>query len=145
MTRRRTAAVLALALLPWTVTLYPGGSGFVFPWGLYSPDPGGIVLVTDYFLVYTRASALPPHLTAWGVGTLVFALAFASAAAGTVSGLEDRRVTAALLVVAAVAHLRFSLGTDRAGVTTLPLGPAALLFVAWWFHAGDLRRIAAPG
>ncbi|WP_135820741.1 TIGR04206 family protein [Halostella litorea] len=145
MTRRRTAAVLALALFPWTVTLYPGGSGFVFPWGLYSPDPGGVVLVTDYFLVHTNAAALPPHLTAWGVGTAVYALALTSAALGTAAGREDRRVTAALLVVAAVAHLRFSLGTDHAGVTTLPVGPVALFVVAWWFHAGDLRRIAVPG
>jgi len=144
-TRRRLAAVAALALLPWTVTLYPDGSGFVFPWGLYSPDPGGIVLVTDYFFVHTRASALPPHLTAWGVGTLAFALAAGGTALGTVTDHEDRRVTAALLVVAAVAHLRFSLGTDHAGITTLPLGPAALLFVVWWFHADDLRRIAVPG
>ena len=142
---RRLASLCLLALLPWTVTVYPGGTGFVFPWGLLSPSPTfGLVPIHQYYLTHTHASALPSHLLAWGAGTLAYAFAVASAALGATIAREDRRVTAALLLVAAAAHLRFTLGTDYPGVTTLPVGPAALVAVAWWFHAGDLRGIAAP-
>jgi uncharacterized protein (TIGR04206 family) len=125
------------------VTLYPEGSGFVFPWGLVSTGPAlQLVPVWEYFFVHTRASALPPYLLSWGVGTLVYSMALVSAVGGTAIDREDRRVTAALLLVAAIAHLQFTLGTDHAGVTSLPVGPAALFAVAWWFHAEYLRRLA---
>ena len=141
---RRLAVLCLLSVLPWTVTVYPEGTGLVFPWGLLSPSPAfGVVPIHDYYLTHTYASALPPYLLAWGVSTAAYALAVASAAAGTVVAREDRRVTAALLLVAAVAHLRFTLGTDYAGITSVPLGPAVLVTTAWWFYADDLRRIAA--
>ncbi|NHN48735.1 TIGR04206 family protein [Halostella sp. JP-L12] len=142
---RRLASLCLLAFLPWTATIYPGGTGLVFPWGLLSTSPTfGLVPITEYYFTHTYAQGLPPHLLAWGVGTLVYAFAVVSAAIGTTTGREDRRVTAALLLVAAVAHLRFTVGTDHGGITSVPVGPAALLLVAWWFHAGDLRRITAP-
>ncbi|WP_121821431.1 TIGR04206 family protein [Halostella salina] len=142
---RRLAAVLALALLPWTVTIYPGGSGFVFPWALYYPGAGGAVPITEYYITYTHATTLPPHLTAWGLSALVYGIAAGSALLGAIADREDRRVTGALLLIAALAHLRFSLGTDHAGIITVPVGPVAALVVAWWFHADDLRRLVSPG
>jgi uncharacterized protein (TIGR04206 family) len=139
---RRLVWFLVVGLVPWTVTLYPGGSGFVFPWGLLSTEPAlQFVSVTKYFFVYTRALTLPPHLLSWGVSTIVYAMAFASAAGATAIDREDRRVTAALLLIAAIAHLRFTLGTDHAGVTSLPVGPVALFALAWWFHSDDLSRL----
>ena len=142
---RRIAVLCLLAALPWTVTIYPGGAGFVFPWGLLSPSPTfGLVPIHEYYFTHTYASRLPPYLLAWGAGTVAYAFAVASAALGATVAREDRRVTAALLLVAAAAHLRFTLGTDYPGITAVPVGPAALVAVAWWFHAGDLRRIVAP-
>ncbi len=142
---RRLGWVLIVGLLPWTVTLYPGGSGFVFPWGLLSTGPAiQFVPIVDYFFVHAHARGLLSYLLSWGVGTLAYVAAAASAAGATVIDREDRRVTAALLLVAAIAHLQFTLGTDHSGITSIPVGPVALFAVAWWFHADDLVRLVRP-
>jgi len=130
---RRPLALLAVALLPWSV-LTTGE--LVFAWGLVTTDPVHVTTLTDYLFVYTMG--LPTRLLAWPVAVLLYLLALASAAVGAV-GPEDRRVTAGLLVLAGASHLRFSVGLARPGALAVPTGTVLLWLAAWWFHWPDLR------
>lgn len=132
-TRRvRSLWVAALGAVPWTVVVYPRGIDLVFPWGLVNTNPLGVVDLASYLLVYTPGiRALPPRLTAWPWSSGLFALAVASAALGLVDR-EDARVTAALLALAGLVHLRVALGLVRVGELAVPLGTVLSLGGAWW-------------
>ncbi|PSQ20096.1 TIGR04206 family protein [Halobacteriales archaeon QS_8_69_26] len=124
--------VVVLALLPWTVVVHPGGVDLVFGWGLVNTNPLGVVDLPSYLFVYTPGPrSLPSRLVAWPGSTALFVLAVASASLGVV-GREDRRVTAALLALAGLVHLRVALGLVRVGGTALPVGSALMLGTAWW-------------
>ncbi len=143
--RRALAALLALAVVPWTVLASDGGVGFVFAWGLANPAPPHVVTLPDYlFRLSGGPVGLPERLLAWPVSVLLYLGAVASAAGGRVFGREDRRVTGGLLVLAGLSHLAFALGTARTGLTPIPVGPVLLWAVAWWAYGGELRAIAGP-
>lgn len=121
-----------LALVPWTVVVYPDGVDLVFAWGLVNTNPVGVVDLWSYLFVYTRGlRSLPARLAAWPGSTALFVLALASSSLGVV-GREDRRVTAALLALAGLVHLRVALGLVRVGGTAVPVGTALLFGAAWW-------------
>jgi uncharacterized protein (TIGR04206 family) len=138
---RRLAVLCSLAVLPWIVVVYPGEADFVFGWGLLNTNPFHVVHLYDYLFVHTLGPrALPDHLLAWPVS---FSLYLAALASGFLSFVdrEDRRLTAGLLLVAALASLRMWWGLSTIGLTVLPLGAIAMVVTVWWFHAADLRRM----
>ncbi len=51
--------LLALFFVPWTVLVAPGGTTFVFPWGLVNPTTLHVTTLPDYLFVLT--SGLPRH------------------------------------------------------------------------------------
>ncbi|UPV99273.1 TIGR04206 family protein [Halorussus gelatinilyticus] len=132
---RRALALLALAALPWTVLT---SGDLVFAWGLATTDPIHVTTLSDYLLVYTQG--LPNRLLAWPVAVLLYLLAVANAALGTVAPeREDRRVTGGLLALAGVSDLWFALGLRTPGLLAVPVGTVLLWTAACWFHWPDLR------
>lgn len=130
--RLRPPMVAAIALVPWTVVVYPRGIDLVFPWGLVNTNPLAVIDLYSYLFAFTGGYAsLPARLTAWPQSTVLFALALASACLAVVDR-EDPRVTAAFLALAGLVHLQVALGLLRLGETALPVGPAVLFGAAWW-------------
>jgi len=134
---RELLLVLALGLVPWTVVVYTGGVDLLFPWGLVNTDPWQLTDLPSYLTVYTAGfQSLPARLQAWPVATGVHALAVGSALLTAadrchLDGVEDRRLTAGLLVLAALVHLQVTLGLDRVGERSLPVGALLAFGVAW--------------
>lgn len=139
----RVAAVCLLAGLPWTVVVSGGALTLVFPFGLV--DPGSLHLTTTVDYTYAHTRGLPGYLLAWPVGAALYALAVGSVLGGALFGREDRRVTAALLVLAGGAHLFHALGLSQ-GLRTvaLPAGTLACWAVVWWFDRAAFRCPVAP-
>ena len=139
---RRTAvlAILALGLVPWSVqTFSAGGVSLVFAWGLVTPGPLSVTTVYEYLFVYT--AGLPPYILAWPVSVLLWVLALASALVGHLTGREDVRVTAALLVFAGLAQVSLARGFALQPYrTAYPLGTVVLWAAAWWLYGAELRR-----
>jgi uncharacterized protein (TIGR04206 family) len=134
-TSRRLLVLLAIAALPWSIL---ASGDLVFAWGLVSTTPVHVTTLPDYLFVYTRG--LPQRLLAWPVATLLYLLALANAALGTLApDDEDRRVTGGLLVIAGLSHFWFSVGLWRPGFPVVPVGTVLLWTAAWWFHWSDLR------
>jgi len=134
---RRLAAILALAVVPWTVAV-AGNVTFVFPFALVDPNTGTVTTITDYYFVYT--SALPPFLRAWGIGICLYLGAVASAVGGAVFDREDRRITAGLLVLAGLTQVSLAHGFSRQpGRFAIPLGTVLCLAVVWWFDWPAIR------
>lgn len=119
----------ALLVLPWSAVVSSGDLSLVLAWGLVHLDPVAVTNLYDYLFVHTRG--LPPRLLAWPASVFLYAGALASAVIGRLSGHEDRRVTAALLLLAGVEHLWFALGTSRGGTVAVPIGTALLWIGAW--------------
>ena len=132
----RLLVLLALAFVPWT--LVAGRSlTFVFPFGLLDSDPWFFVRVDDY-LRFSRGGRFA-YIDAWLIGSVLYALALVSALFGTV-GFEDRRLTAGLLVVAAMSQFPLAVGfSRRPEYVGVPLGSVLLLAAAWWFYGRDVR------
>ena len=138
----RLLSVLTLAVVPWTVVFSGGIITLVFPWGMAGFDPFTVTWLHEYL---SATKSLPRQLEAWPISAFLYALALASTIGGVVTGVEDRRVTGGLLVIAGISHLSVSswvLGTGRIGI---PVGTVLSLALAWWFHAEDLRRAVNPG
>ncbi len=136
----RLAALCSLSLMPWIVIVYPGEVDLVFGWGLLNTNPFHIVHLYDYLFVHTLGpAALPDHLLAWPVS---FSLYLAALASGFLSlaDREDRRLTAGLVLVAALANLRMWWGLSHTGLTVVPLGAIGMVVYTWWFHTADIRR-----
>jgi uncharacterized protein (TIGR04206 family) len=114
---------------------------FVFVFGLVNTNPPHLETVTAYLFEDTRG--LPRSLLAWPVSAALWACAAASAALGAVDH-EDPRVTAGLLALAGVAHLRFSLRfAGRPGLVALPVGVATCWTAAWWLWTAGPGKPAA--
>ena len=142
---RHLGALLAIGLLPWLVVVYPGGTDFVFAWGLLDTRPLRFLTLYDYLFVHTLGpAALPGHLLAWPLSTLFYLVALANAALSAVDR-EDRRVTVGLLVLVLAMNLRLWWGLSRARGHALivPVGAVLVLVFVWWVHAADLRRMAS--
>jgi len=139
--RRRLAAVLLLAALPWTVVLIGTEYTGVFLWGLFNTNPPQPVSLYDYLFAFTGGfESLPRWLQAWPTTSVLWLCAVASAGSGALFGREDPRVTAALLGFAAVTNVQLATGfLDRASQTALPLGSAFVLVIVWWYYVPLLR------
>lgn len=154
-TPRECIALLALLAVPIAAVPAPGGKPTVVSlWGLVNTGAaglsGGVGLypIWTYFLDQPRAfSALPVSIRVWPLGVGFHLLAACSAGLGVVFGREDRRVTAGLLVCAAVATLwvglgvagRFGVGAGASWLTVLPVGPVVTLGVVWAAYRADLK------
>ena len=101
---RRAALVVAAGLVPWVLIPYEAGLSLVFSFGLVNPEPFHLQTVLEYV---TGPGRRPSWLLAWPTATLLYALAVGSWALSLV-GLEDRRVTSGLLVLAGLDLLYFS-------------------------------------
>ncbi|MFC6988228.1 TIGR04206 family protein [Haloplanus sp. GCM10025708] len=132
--RRAVVALFALLAVPWTALVYESGYvTLVFPWGLATPAQGSVTSLYHFLFRYT--AGLPEFILAWPLGVLCYVLALASAVAGVVTGREDVRVTAGLLVFAGVAGLSVASGFSvQPGRVAYPVGTLVLWAVAWWFY-----------
>ncbi len=133
---RRLLLVLALAFVPWTVILGPDLT-FVFPFGLVNDNPWFLVRIDDYLRLsgYGRFA----YIDAWVIGAVLYAVALLSALLG-VLGVEDRRLTAGLLVFAGVSQFPLALGfSRRLDYVALPVGSVLLLAAAWWLYWPAVR------
>ncbi|SNZ05208.1 TIGR04206 family protein [Natronoarchaeum philippinense] len=134
--RRRFLAYVLAGLSPWVALVFPGRVDVFFAWGWINLDPWNAVTVYEYLFVYTRGPlALPRHIQAWPIATLLYAGAFASALAGVLFGREDRRLTAGLAALSMLSVLRFSAGFARPSITPVPIGVAVVALVVWWYDA----------
>lgn len=136
--RRSLVAVLAVGVVPWTV-VWNGGGDFdlLFPWGLVNSSPWHLTDLIAYLTTYTAGfESLPPRLQAWPTATGVYLLAVGSAALAAPSGRGDPRLTAGLLALSGLVHLRVTLGLSRIGTRPVPVGAVLALGVALWVYAG---------
>jgi uncharacterized protein (TIGR04206 family) len=102
-------------------------------------DPVAVTTLPEFLAL--SGGPLPGYLLAWPVAALCYLGALASVVAGH-WGREDRRLTAGLLALAAVAVFRFAggIGAQRT-LTAVPVGTGLLLGAAvaeYWF--GVLAR-----
>ena len=123
------AFVLALAV-PWSVQVFTGRDAtLLFAWGLVNTNPYTVVTLPEFLFVYTQG--LPGYIRAWPLSVGLYVLAAGSAAVGWQLRREDPRVTAGLLVCAAVLQAQlawgFSLQPNR---VAWPIGSAVLVAVA---------------
>jgi uncharacterized protein (TIGR04206 family) len=134
----RLLAVLAAGVVPWSLVFAGEELTVVFAFGLVDPVPLYLTDVVTYTFVHTRG--LPEFLFAWPVGTVLYAVALASAASGHLLGREDRRATAVLLVLVGLTQVSFAWGfTRRLGTVALPLGAFVSWTVVWWYDWPALR------
>ncbi len=123
--RLRLAVVLVVGVVPWSVQRFTTGELFVrFVWGGLSFRPA---VVAQPLWAYPPAA---PLVSRWLVAAGCWVGAVVSVAAGLFDR-EDRRLTAGLLVVAAVANASvavvFGVQPTRVGY---PLGSLAAVFAA---------------
>ncbi|MGQ4555974.1 TIGR04206 family protein [Halobellus sp. GM3] len=139
----RTVLVLSsLLAVPWSVQTYAGGTigdaTFLFAWGLLAVDPLSVTTTAEFLFAHTRG--LPEYILAWPLSSLLYGLALVSAVAGWRAGREDPRVTAGLLVVAAVAQARLAWGFSvQPTRTAWPVGAVALLAATWVCYGPVVR------
>ncbi|RLM59392.1 TIGR04206 family protein [Halobellus sp. Atlit-31R] len=138
-TPRTVLALLALLAVPWSVQVFSGRDAtFLFAWGLFNTNPVQVTTLSDFLFVYTQG--LPEYILAWPLSVALYGLALASAVVGWRTGREDPRVTAGLLVVAAVAQLRLAWGFSvQPYRTAWPVGTVAFLVVVWWWYWPRVR------
>ncbi|MFB6083877.1 MAG: TIGR04206 family protein [Halorientalis sp.] len=143
---RRVLATVAGALLPWTVVVHRGYVDLFFPFGLVPLGPSGLTTITGFYFRYT--AGLPGYLNAWGLSVLLFAVGLGNALFGLASerlGLplrEDRRVTAAMYVLAGVGQLGFAVGfLRRPGYAAVPVGTVLLWGLVWRYYRRDLAAV----
>lgn len=133
--RRRRVALLALALVPWTVLTYGWELNGIFLWASVATAPPQVLPLPEYLeRVGVPLARLPTRLLGWPVSAALFGLAAASEALDAVLDRDLRRPTAGLLVLAALAHLRVTLGMGRTAGLALPVGPLAAFAVLWWLY-----------
>ena len=137
--RRRLLALLALALVPWTVVV-EGDVTLLFPFGLVNANPLHLTSLDDYLRFARGFAALPEYLQAWPVSVGCYLAALASALGG-VAWREDPRVTGGLVVLVGLSHAGVAIGLSRGiGRIALPIGPVLALGVAWWLYWPAVRR-----
>jgi uncharacterized protein (TIGR04206 family) len=140
---RRFLALLVVGMAPWTAIVGAGGVELVFLYGLANPATGHFVSLPEYLFVLTVG--LPDRLLAWPASALLYLGGLAAEGYDQYRADDGRggdvRITAGLVGLAGAANLSFALGiVTREGATVLPLGPALVGFVVWWFYWPTLRR-----
>jgi len=136
--RRRIGALALLGALPWTVLTYGSELNAIFLWASVATSPPQILTLPEYLAVVgIPLSRLPARLLGWPVSTASFCLAVAVEAAGFGLDRDFRRPVAGLIVLAALAHLRVTLGMSRTAGVAVPLGPLAAFGLLWWGYRAD--------
>lgn len=136
--RRRLLALLVLAVVPWTVVFVGDQVTLFFPFGVVNTDPLAFVDLPTWF---AGGGALPRNPELLPLSYLFHLGALLSALAG-LWGREPPRLTAGLLVLAAVAHLGVAYSVlHRIAYLPVPVGPVLALAAAWWFYWPDLRTV----
>jgi uncharacterized protein (TIGR04206 family) len=140
--RRRVAAIGALAVLPSTVLLVGNDVvTLVFLPGLvdYNPAVEPAVRLLPLWEIVAAGGALPRNPDLWPVSLVVYCLALASACAGQVRD-ENAGLTAGFLVLPAVTHLGVAYAfLHRLASLPLPVGPVVAVALAWWYYWPALR------
>ena len=138
--RLATVGLLGLLAVPWSVQVFSGRDAtLVFAWGLVNTNPPMVTTLPEFLFLYTRG--LPEYILAWPLSVGAYAAALASAAVGWQTGREDPRVTAGLLVVAAVAQAHLAWGFSvQPNRLAWPVGSAALGAVAAVYYWMSTRR-----
>ena len=144
--RRRLLALLALALVPWTVVFIGNQVTLFFPFGVVNTDPLSLV---DLLTWFAGGGALPRNPELLPLSYLFYLGALVSALAG-LWGREAPRLTAGLLVLAGLTHLGVAYSVlHRIAYLPVPVGALLALALAWWFYWPDLRTVlfapADPG
>ena len=137
--RRRLLTLAMLAVVPWTVLRYPGGLNLIFLWGSVTTAPPVLLTLPEYLAVVGPAiHRLPPRLLAWPVSATFLGLAVVTELVGERLGRAQPRLVAGLVVLAALVHLRVTLGLDRGGVgPSVPVGPLLAFPAAWWAYGSS--------
>jgi len=141
--RRRLLALVAVGLVPWTVVLVGPDATLVFAAGLL--DPGTLTGTDVYSYTFVHTRGLPAYLFAWPLGVALYLLALTSAVVGAVTGREDRRVTAGLLLLVALTQATVAWGfTTRPGYVAVPTGSVVALLVVWLVEWPAIRGSVLP-
>jgi len=143
--RSRVAALGLLGLLavPWSVQVFSGRDAtLLFAWGLVNTNPLMVTTLPEFLFLYTQG--LPEYILAWPLSVGLYAAALVSAGVGWWTSREDRRVTAGLLVVAAVAQAQLAWGFSvQPSRVAWPVGSVALVAVAAAHYWMGVRETAA--
>jgi len=134
-----------LLAIPWSVQVFSGRDAtLLFAWGLVNTNPPMVTTLPEFLLLYTMG--LPEYILAWPLSVGLYAAAVASAAVGWRTGREDPRVTAGLLVVAAVAQAQLAWGFSvQPNRVAWPVGSVALLAVAAAHYVAETGDDSEPG
>ena len=132
--------VVGLGAVPWSVRVFSGRDAtFLSAGGLVNTTPPMVTTLPEFLFLYTRG--LPEYILAWPLSVGSYAAALASVGAGWWTGREDPRVTAGLLLVAAVAQAQLAWGFSiQPTRVAWPVGSAALVAVAAAYYRSRTRR-----
>jgi uncharacterized protein (TIGR04206 family) len=132
--------VVGLLAVPWSVQVFSGRDAtLLFAWGLVNTNPPMVTTLPEFLFLYTMG--LPEYILAWPLSVGLYAAAIASAGVGWWTGREDPRVTAGLLLVAAVAQAQLAWGFSiQPNRVAWPVGSAALVAVAAAYYRSRARR-----
>ncbi len=132
--------LVGLLAIPWSVQVFSGRDAtFLFAWGLVNTNPPMVTTLPEFLFLYTMG--LPEYILAWPLSVGSYAAALASAGVGWKTGREDPRVTAGLLLVAAVAQAQLAWGFSiQPTRVAWPVGSAALVAVAAAYYRSRTRR-----
>ncbi|WP_276254211.1 TIGR04206 family protein [Halomontanus rarus] len=130
--RRQLTWWLALCsplVVPWVVVLTTSAT-LVFPWGMVAVEGWYVTSLPDFL---ASTSGLPRHLEVWPLGSLCYGFAFAWAVGERIGA--DQRVTAGLLVLAAIAAVWMGSGLGvEPNRRAIPLGSILLFALALWAY-----------
>lgn len=149
--RRRLAVLLVLLVAPWTVILVGDDVATLIFLPALVTAPGGAgtgapVHVVPLWELFAAGGGLPRNAELLPASVLLYLSGLASAAWGALRGREDARVTASLLLLAAVTHLGVAFAfRHRPAYAPVPVAPVVLLGVVWWYYWPALREaVLAP-
>ena len=143
--RAAALGLVGLLAVPWSVQVFSGRDAtLLFAWGLVNTNPLMVTTLPEFLFLYTMG--LPEYILAWPLSVGLYLTALASAGVGWVTGREDPRVTAGLLVVAAVAQAQLAWGFSvQPNRVAWPVGSVALVAVAAAHYRGRRRRAGDDG
>jgi uncharacterized protein (TIGR04206 family) len=136
---RRLLALLAVAVVPWTVVFIGNEVTLLFPFGVFNSNPPQLM---DLYTLLSFGWRLPRNPELVPLSYTFYALALVSVAVGAVRDAEPERLTAGLLVLAGVTHVGVAYSVAyRLQWTPVPVGSLLLLAAAWWFYWDDLQTL----
>ncbi|WP_330632403.1 hypothetical protein [Halocatena halophila] len=117
---RRFGLLCLLGFVPWVVLSAPGGTTYVFPFGLLDGSSGRFLVLTTY--LGALGGTVPAFARSLAIGAGCFLLALVSAFAGCL-GFSTDQLTGGLLVLAALSQIGLLVGVGgRFHATAIPVG-----------------------